>query len=146
MSYHNGNSIKMLTLIKERGEADSTDLFEACGIRPNNQPGLLSRYVDTGLISSSLARARDSGKRVRRYRWREGAVLPEPTFVSEVGNATPGPNERGMRACLGPLCRGQRKFMSSGAGNRICPRCKAAAENASARCGMFDTPHVVLNP
>ena len=30
-----------------------------------------------------------------------------------------------LRTCLGPLCRGRKKFWSSHKGNRLCKRCQA---------------------
>jgi hypothetical protein len=144
MAFHNGNTLKMLALIEELGAVTSIDLFTACGVATKNQPGLLGRYIDDGTIATELVTA--PGRRVRRYIWQKGAVMPAPTFASTVTNTTPKPHERGMRICLGPLCNGQQSFMSNSAANRICPRCKATAEHVASRCGLFDTPHVVLNP
>lgn len=74
-----------------------------------------------------------------RNRWQQpppidyaaiGAVLGR-TATAVQGEAT----RRGLtrkaaqlRACLGPLCEGQRQFYSEGVGNRLCPRCLDAAE------------------
>ena len=37
---------------------------------------------------------------------------------------TPREPELTMRTCLGPSCRGKKKFMSSGIGERLCRNCK----------------------
>jgi len=143
MAAINGSAQRMLALIRERGAITSGELCEALGIRQSNIPGLLARHIDAGVIVADWVRLTAGGRPRRRYTWQAGAVPPAPTFARV--NESPKPHERGMRTCLGRLCEGKRKFLSAHAGNRLCPRCTLAAEQAASRCGLFDTPHVVLN-
>lgn len=145
MAHHNGNTMKMLTLIKERGTATSVDLFDICGVAAKNQPGMLGRYIDDGTLTTEIVRiASGTGKRatrVRRYTWCGGEQLGH---IGTAPKPPSGPQARGMRKCLADGCG--RMFMSSSAANRICPRCKSNSEFRAACMGKFDTPHVVLNP
>ena len=46
------------------------------------------------------------------------SAKPEPDF-----------RQRKMRACLGPNCLGNTKFLSNHPGHRLCPRCAAQVKS-----------------
>ncbi len=134
---------RIAAALRAHGQLTSRELHELTGVTGNNQATRLALLVASGTVAVKVVRVpTGTGNRtvrINRYTWCGGEHNPTPA-----SGAPLAPNQRSMRRCLADGC-GQ-MFLSSSAANRICPRCKASAEHAASRCGLFDTPHVVLNP
>lgn len=113
--------------IRDAGRISARDLAASDGGKSGNQEARLAKAIAAGLVVKEIVKTRGvSGRGLLYWVWRGDGV-------PRTDERQASPHRAGPRKCL---CCGN-KFMSSHAGNRQCPRCRANNVN---NASPFDTP------
>lgn len=114
------NKHGIATAFDQSWEPEERDLIQLLASQHLRNKEIVERFFD------ELPHSRRTEKAVvvMANRVRKKLTIWSPTHRRKKGEK--------WRTCLGVYCRGQKKFLSSGVGNRMCPRCREAAAREQA--------------
>ncbi|MDO8934214.1 MAG: hypothetical protein Q7U97_17630 [Rhodocyclaceae bacterium] len=110
---HTGTTERMLAFIRHRGMATRRDLHDEVGVKLGRIDQMLARHIDAGIVIAESLVTEESRAAVTCFRW-NGDVPP---------GTSPKQHRRSRAQVRSCLCCGD-DFMSSGAMNRMCGRCR----------------------